>query len=372
MAKDYYGILGVPQGASDADIKKAYRKLARQYHPDVNPSDEAAEKFRDVSLAYETLTDPQKRAVVDAGGDPNEQGGGGFGFEGGLGDIFGAFFGGGGPTMQKQSRVQPGSDALLRITISLEEAFSGMKRDVTVDTAILCDVCHGSGSASGGAAVTCPTCHGAGMIQEMQRSFLGQVMTTRPCHTCSGTGEVIEDPCTKCHGEGRVRARRDLTVTVPAGISDGMRIRMAGQGEVGHGGGPAGDLYVEVSTAPHPVYTREGENLHVAVSVPMVDAALGTDITLDRLDGEQMTIHVAPGTQPGGELTFDGKGMPRLRREGFGDLIAHVQVIVPTELDHKAKEQLKKFRSYRREQAQVVRADSGSGFFSRLRSRLRM
>ena len=375
MARDYYGILGVDKSATDAEIKKAYRKLARKYHPDVNPSDEATEKFREISVAHDVLSDPEKRRIVDMGGDPMEQpqgGAGGFGgfSSSGFGDIFSAFFGGQGAGAQRRSRVQPGADALLRTSISSEDAFKGVKKQVTVDTAVVCTACHGSGSESGAEPVTCPTCHGQGMVQEVQRSFLGDVMTTRPCADCDGTGEIIEDPCKECAGDGRVRARRDLTVAIPKGIVDGMRIRMASQGEVGHGGGPAGDLYVEVRVDRHPVFTREGDDLHVALTVPMVDAALGASTTLTDLGGDEVTLTVGPGTQPGDEVTVAGKGMPKLRTDGHGDLIAHVMVTVPTHLDRKTKEQLKKLRRVSQEKVEVVTREGSNGFFSNLRSKL--
>src|SRR5699024_7630277 len=356
MARDYYGILGVESNASDQEIKKAYRKLARKYHPDVNPGDEeAAEKFREASLAQEGLLDPQKRRVVDMGSDPMEQraGGGGLGGGvggggrgdmfvgvcgggggggggggrgggcggGGLGDIFAEFFGGGGGGGRgPRSRVQPGNDALLRTSITLEEAYAGMRKTVTVDTAVLCDRCSGSGSASKAKPVTCTGCGGAGEIQEVQRSFLGNVMTSRPCPQCQGFGEVITDPCNHCGGDGRVKKRRDITVNIPAGIGDGMRIRMADQGEVGHGGGPAGALFVEVQTPKHPSFECDADDLHVSVRVPMVDAALGTTFPVEHLDGETLDIDIEPGTQPGEAISIDDKGMPRLRTDGHGKL----------------------------------------------------
>ncbi|ERA52598.1 chaperone protein DnaJ, partial [Corynebacterium diphtheriae DSM 43988] len=232
MARDYYAILGVERDATDNEIKKAYRKLARKYHPDVNDTEEAAEKFSEISIAQEVLLDAEKRRIVDMGGDPMAQGGGdaGYGAGGGLGDIFEAFFGGGGGSRGPRSRVQPGSDALLRTTLTLEEAYLGTKKPITIDTAILCDRCEGTGSKSKSKPNVCSTCNGSGEIQQMQRSFLGNVMTSSPCPTCRGTGEVIPDPCDKCGGDGRVRTQRDLIVNVPAGIADGMRIRMAGQG----------------------------------------------------------------------------------------------------------------------------------------------
>lgn len=386
MARDYYGILGVESNATDQEIKKAYRKLARKYHPDVNPGDEeAAEKFREASLAQEVLLDPQKRQVVDMGSDPMEQqaggggfggggfGGGGFG-GGGLGDIFAEFFGGGGGQGRgPRSRVQPGNDALLRTSITLEEAYAGMRKTVTVDTAVLCDRCSGSGSASKAKPVTCTGCGGAGEIQEVQRSFLGNVMTSRPCPQCQGFGEVITDPCNHCGGDGRVKKRRDITVNIPAGIGDGMRIRMADQGEVGHGGGPAGDLYVEVHTQKHPIFERDADDLQVSVRVPMVDAALGTSFPVEHLDGESLEIDIEPGTQPGEAIVLDGKGMPRLRTDGHGKLYAHVDVLVPTDLDKKTKELLEQIRDKREESSKVHSADDndGEGFFDRLRDRFR-
>lgn len=372
MARDYYGILGVDKGATDQEIKKAYRRLARKYHPDVNDTEEAAEKFREISLANEVLTDPEKRRIVDMGGDPMEgpQGFGG-GPSAGFGDIFEAFFGGGGQRGPR-SRVQPGADALLRARITLEEAYLGVKKEVTVDTAILCDACTGTGSKSKSKPVTCGHCHGQGSIQEVQRSFLGNVMTTRPCHVCRGTGEVITDPCEKCSGDGRVKARKDLTVNVPAGIADGMRIRMVGRGEVGPGGGPAGDLYVEISVALHHTFIREGDNLHVTAKVPMLDAALGTELTLDGLGGQPITLTVPAGSQPGQQLHVSGAGMPVLRAEAtHGDLIAHVDVQIPTNLDNHTREVLEKLRDHRGDSSAIHSEAEDDSVFGRLKNRFR-
>lgn len=383
MARDYYGILGVDRDATDGEIKKAYRKLARKYHPDVNPSEEAAEKFREAALAQEVLLDPQKRQIVDQGGDPMEQGpgmgGGGYGGYGGyggggLGDIFAEFFGGGAAGSRgPRSRVQPGNDALLRTRISLEDAYKGMKKTVTVDTAVLCDTCQGKGSANGEKPTTCGHCHGMGEVQEVQQSFLGNVMTTRPCPVCEGYGEVIKNPCTDCGGDGRMKKRRDLSVNIPAGIADGMRIRMAGQGEVGHGGGPAGDLYVEVRVEPHPVFERDADDLHFTVRVPMVDAALGTTFEVQDLAGETIGIDIEPGTQPGQEVRLQGKGMPRLRTDGYGSLYAHVDVTVPTELDNRTRQLLTQLRDHRSDATKVREDGDGEGesFFHKLRDRFR-
>src|SRR3954452_9118366 len=245
MATDYYGVLGLTHGASDSDIKRAYRRLARDLHPDVNPDPGAKERFQEVTRAYEALTDPEKRRIVDLGGDPFDTGpgsagnpfaGGGFG---GLGDIIDAFFRGAadrGP----RSRVRAGRDALIPIELELDETVFGTTKDITVDTAVVCDACSGAGTAPGTHPATCATCAGGGEVQSVQRGFLGQVVSSRTCPTCAGTGQVIPEPCPKCAGDGRVRARRTIQVKVPAGVEDGMRIRLTGHGEVGPGGGPAG------------------------------------------------------------------------------------------------------------------------------------
>ncbi|WP_066589228.1 molecular chaperone DnaJ [Corynebacterium provencense] len=375
MARDYYAILGVEQDATEAEIKKAYRRLARKYHPDVNPSEEAAERFREASLAQEVLTDPEKRRIVDAGGDPEDPGfgrGAAGGFNaGGFGDIFDAFFGGGGGGGPRASRVRPGSDALLRMDLTLEECFTGVQREVTVDTAVLCDVCDGTGSKSHSAPVTCPTCHGQGQVMEIQQSILGRVQVARACPRCQGTGEIIRDPCEECAGDGRVRARQDITVNIPAGIRDGMRIRMSGKGEVGPGGGPSGDLYVEVRVEGHPCFVREGDDLHVTVHVPMVDAALGTSVDVDMLDDSVVTVAVEPGTQPEAVVRVKDAGMPHLRREGHGNLIAHVDVSVPTELDRRSRELLEELRDRSQETSGVRTTENerSGGLFSRLRGK---
>ena len=375
MARDYYGILGLDKNASDNDIKKAYRRLARQYHPDVNDTAEAAERFREISIAQEVLLDPERRRIVDMGGDPMAQapqGGGYGGFGGGLGDIFEAFFGGGASTRGPRSRVQPGHDALLRTSITLEEAFSGVDKEVTIDTAIVCDTCEGTGSKSRSKPVTCSHCGGSGEVQQVQRSFLGNVMTSTPCPMCEGFGEIISDPCDKCGGDGRVKARRDKTIRIPAGIETGMRVRMAGQGEVGQGGGPAGDLYVEVTTRRHPIFSRDGDTLHLTVDVPMTDAALGGTVAVTGLDGNPIELTIPAGTQPAERLIVPAKGMPKLRAEGHGDMIAHVNVTVPTSLDAKSKELLEKLREHRDDRSGVQHDDEADeSIFSKFRNRFR-
>lgn len=382
MARDYYAILGVSKGASDQEIKRAYRKKARELHPDVNPGEE--EQFKEVSAAYEVLSDPEKRRIVDAGGDPLAgAGAGGFGgfSGGGLGDVFEAFFGGGGgggfgggfgSGRGPRSRVQPGEPALVGVELDLEECASGVNREITVDTAILCDVCQGAGTNGNSKPTTCDTCHGAGEIQAVQRSFLGQVMTVRECPTCHGVGEVIPDPCTKCGGDGRVRSRRTMTVKIPAGIESGMRVRLSGQGEVGKGGGPAGDLYVEVSERPHDVFVRDKDDLHCTIRVPIVDAALGTELEVDTiLDGTARVV-VEPGTQPGHVVRVKGQGMPHLNTGVRGNLHAHLDVVVPAKLDAAQTDALRRYRELDDDRAEVVRASQNGaatgGLFSRLRN----
>ncbi|MCW2614679.1 MAG: Chaperone DnaJ [Frankiales bacterium] len=367
---DYYGVLGVAQDASDDEIKKAYRKLARQLHPDVNPDPAEQERFKAVTAAYEVLSDPQKRQVVDLGGDPLSNGPGSQGNPfsqgfGGLGDIMDAFFGGGGTSRGPRSRARQGADALLRLECDLSETAFGAERELTLDTAVVCGTCTGAGTATGTHPVTCDTCRGRGEVQQVQRSFLGQVMTTRVCPRCAGLGSIIEHPCGECSGDGRVRARRTLTVKVPAGVEDGMRIRLTGEGEVGPGGGPAGDLYVEIVERSHPVFTREGDDLHCTLSLPMTAAALGTCLPLSTLDGDE-ELDIAPGTQPDAVLTLRARGVPHLRATGRGDLHVHLDVQVPTKLDAKQEELLRDLARLRGEERPGV-SGKGHGLFGRLR-----
>jgi molecular chaperone DnaJ len=357
--RDYYAILGVSKDATAEELKRAYRKLARELHPDINPDEHAQEKFKAVTAAYEVLSDPDKRRVVDLGGDPLSSGGGGggggnpFGGFGGFGDVFEAFFGGGTPGGRgPRGRVRAGADALLRIEVTLAEAAFGVRRELTVETAVLCQTCTGSGCAEGTSPRTCDVCNGRGEIQSVQRSFLGQVMTSRPCTACSATGEQIPNPCPTCQGEGRVRAQRSLTIDVPAGIDDGMRIRLSGQGEVGPGGGPAGDLYVEVIQSTHEVYTRDGSDLHCSIAVPMSAAALGSEVVLPTLDGEEK-LDIRAGTQNGAVLTIRGKGVPRLRSTARGDLHVHIEVRTPTKLDEAQEKLLREFAALRAEDVSV-------------------
>lgn len=376
MARDYYGLLGVARGASADEIKRAYRKLARELHPDVNPDPVAQQRFKDVTAAYEVLSDPAKRQVVDLGGDPLAPGGGGgaggmgdpFGGGMGLGDIMDAFFGGGGGMRSRgpRSRVRPGEDALIPVELTLEECATGVAKDIVVDTATLCTVCHGSGCAEGTTPQTCDTCKGAGDIQQVQRSLLGQVVTSRPCPVCRGFGEVIPDPCRQCGGDGRVRTRRTVRANIPAGVGDGIRVRLAGQGEVGPGGGTPGDLYVEVRELAHDRFTRDGVDLHCTVQVPMTAAALGTSLSLQTLDTYE-DLDIQPGTQSGSVITMRGQGMPRLRGSGAGNLLVHLEVVTPTKVDGRQAELLRELASLRGEEQPELAARAHNGFFSRIR-----
>jgi molecular chaperone DnaJ len=255
--------------------------------------------------------------------------------------------------------------------LDLEECATGVTKQVTVDTAVLCDLCQGRGTHGKSTPTTCDTCGGQGEIQTVQRSLLGQVMTSRPCPVCGGVGEVILDPCNRCGGDGRVRARREISVKIPAGVGDGMRVRLAAQGEVGPGGGPAGDLYVEVHEQQHDTFVRDGDDLHCTVSVPMVDAALGTSVAVDAILDGPIDITIAAGTQPGSVTTLRGRGMPHLRSGVRGDLHAHIDVVVPSRLDHEDIELLRKLKEHRsRDTAEVKSTQSnsaGGGLFSRLR-----
>jgi len=362
---DYYAVLGVSRDATPDEIKKAYRRKARELHPDVNDAPDAADKFKDVTVAYEVLSDPQKRATFDRGGDPlrGAQAGGfgqGFSFD----DIMDAFFGGnaaggfgGGGGRGPRSRVQRGQDALLRINVSLAEAVFGTEQEIKVDTAVVCSTCSGSGAAAGVEPVECRTCHGRGDVQQVQRSLLGDIRTVRPCPACQGYGTTIPEPCTECAGEGRVRSRRSIHVAIPAGVDQGTRIQLTGEGEVGPGGGPSGDLYLEVNVAKHAVFTRKGDQLQCQVTLPMTAAALGAHLDLPTLEAERpgadegtaatVPLDVAPGTQSGEVITVKGHGVPRLRGSGRGDLLVQVVVETPGRLEPEQRallEQLARLR----------------------------
>ena len=364
---DYYSVLGVARDATPEEIKKAYRRLARQLHPDVNPDEE--ERFKEVTKAYEVLSDPQKRELHDLGGDPFSTGGG-FGSGFGFSDIMDAFFGGGGGGGGRgpRPRHRRGQDALIRVDIDLAEATFGVTRDLQVDTAVTCPTCSGAGARPGTSPRVCDVCQGRGEVQQVTRSFLGQVMTSRPCAACQGFGSVIPDPCHECGGDGRVRSRRSLTVKIPPGVDTGTRIQLTGEGEAGPGGGPAGDLFVEIVERPHPLFRRQGDDLHCTVSVPMTAAALGTSVSLETLDGPR-TVELRPGTQSGQAVTMADLGVTHLRSPGRGQLIVHVEVVTPTRLDADQEDLLRKLAAARGEDGPDVGVVNGQqhGFFNRLR-----
>jgi molecular chaperone DnaJ len=327
---NHYEVLGVSPEATQDEIKKAYRKLARELHPDVNPSPEAEEKFKLVTHAYEVLSDPQSRAQYDRGDS-------GFGF----GDVFESFFGQAprGP----RSRAQRGDDALLHIQLDLAEAVFGANKTLTIDTAIGCDSCSRSGIKAGTSIKTCDVCRGSGQIQRQVQSFMGVMVTTTTCSVCRGSGQTVPNPCPDCRGQGRIRAKRDLDLEIPAGVSDGLRLHLPGQGEVGFAGGQSGDIYLEVSVTPHPIYSREGDDLVGILEIPVTEAALGCDVEIETLDGKK-NLKVEPGAQHGDVITLKGMGATKLRGRGRGDLRIGLRVLTPSRLDSKQKDLFKKLR----------------------------
>jgi molecular chaperone DnaJ len=383
VTQDLYDLLGVARDADPDAIKKAYRRLARQLHPDVNPDPETQERFKEVSRAYEVLSDPQKRAAYDRGGDPF--GGAGFGGQGAgfsFTDIMDAFFGGqpGAQTRGPRPRVRRGQDALIRLDIELAEAAFGVSRELKVDTAVVCTTCGGEGAAPGTHPIPCETCRGAGEVAHVQRSFLGEIRTLRPCAACRGFGSIIPDPCRECAGDGRIRSRRTLTVKIPAGVDTGTRVQLAEQGEVGPGGGPPGDLYVEISVDRHPTFTRHGNDLHCTVTVPMTAAALGTTLKIPTLEADivppegattdletSFDLDIRPGTQSGTESVLRGRGVPGLRG-GRGDLVVTIAVETPTRLDPRQEELLAELAAIRGEEQPTGQLKPGSkSVFGRLR-----
>jgi molecular chaperone DnaJ len=372
VAADYYAILGVSRDASQEEIKKAFRRLARELHPDVNPDPKTQERFKEINTAYEVLSDPQKKQMYDLGGDPMGPGasaGAGAGFGAGFGtfsDIMDAFFGTASQRGPK-SRTRRGQDAMIRLEIDLNEAAFGTTKDLQVDTATVCGTCNGEGAAPGTTAQTCDMCRGRGEVSQVTRSFLGQVMTSRPCPQCQGFGTVVPTPCPECAGDGRVRTRRTLTVKIPAGVDNGTRIQLAGEGEVGPGGGPPGDLYVEIREKQHPVFQRRGDDLHCTVTIPMTAAALGTKVPLETLDGME-EVDIRPGTQSGQSIPLHGRGVTHLRSNGRGDLVVHVEVQTPSKLDPEQEELLRRLAKLRGEERPMGQFQPGQqGLFSRLK-----
>lgn len=362
---DHYEVLGVDRSASAEEIKKAYRKLARELHPDVNPSADAAERFKLVTHAYDVLSDPHERQQYDLGGQGGF-GGGGAGF-GSFGDIFETFFGAGQRTTGPRSRRERGQDGLVRVEVDLDEVIFGTKREVEVNTAIVCGTCEGSCCAPGTSPVRCDICGGSGQIQRTMRSLLGNVITSNPCGTCRGYGTVIPTPCPTCAGQGRVRATRSIPVDVPAGVDTGVRLQMPGQGEVGPAGGPAGDLFLEIKVRHHDTFSRNGDDLLATLEVQMTDAILGSKVTLAALDGD-VELDIRPGTQSAEVITVKGRGITHLRGSGRGDLRVGVQVVTPTKLSGKEQELMRQFASSRKP-APPVFAHFQQGIFAKLRDR---
>ncbi|ADN77092.1 chaperone protein DnaJ [Ferrimonas balearica DSM 9799] len=339
--RDYYEVLGVGRDASERDIKKAYKRLAMKYHPDRNPGDAAAEaSFKEVKEAYEILADEQKRAAYDqfghAGVDPN-RGGGGFGGGADFGDIFGDVFGdifGGRRGGRQQARS--GADLRYNLELTLEEAVKGCKKELKIPSLVGCETCHGSGAKPGTSANTCGTCHGTGQVQMRQGFFAVQ----QTCPSCGGRGKVITDPCTSCRGQGRVEKTKTLSVTIPAGVDTGDRIRLAGEGEAGEMGAPAGDLYVQVHIKEHPIFVRDGNNLYCEVPISFANAALGGEIEVPTLDG-RVVLKVPAETQTGRMFRLRGKGVKSVRSHAVGDLVCKVIIETPVNLTERQKELLR-------------------------------
>jgi molecular chaperone DnaJ len=368
MKRDLYETLGVAKTADEKELKSAFRKLAMKYHPDKNPGDAEAEKtFKEISLAYEVLKDPQKRAAYDRYGHAAfEQGGmGGGGMGGGAGgfsdifeDIFGEMMGGGRQRRSSGGRER-GADLRYNMEISLEEAYAGKTAQIRVPTSITCDVCTGSGAKPGTKPTTCATCQGSGRVRAAQGFF----SIERTCPTCQGRGQTIADPCGKCHGQGRITEERSLSVNIPAGIEDGTRIRLSGEGEAGLRGGPAGDLYIFLSVKPHEFYQRDGADLYCSVPISMTTAALGGKFDVATLDSTKSRVSVPEGTQAGKQFRLKGKGMPVLRSSQIGDLYIQIQIETPQNLTKRQRELLREFD----ELSSKENNPESAGFFSRMK-----
>ncbi len=352
--RDYYEVLGVSKNASDDEIKKAHRKLAKKYHPDLNKDNpEAAEKFKELNEAYEVLSDKDKKAKYDqfgfAGVDPNYGGGaGGFGGFGGfdmgdLSDIFGSFFGGG-STRSRRNAPQRGETLQQRVMLSFEEAAFGCEKEITIGRVETCEECGGSGAAPGTSAETCSSCRGTGTVTQTQRTPLGMFQTQGPCPNCRGTGKIIKTPCKKCGGKGKVRNSRTLKVKIPAGIDDGQSIQLRGQGGAGTNGGPAGDVIVTIGIRPHPLFTREGSDVICEIPISFTQAALGASLQVPTIDGK-IEYQVPEGTQTGTVFRMRGKGIQNVNGRGRGDQFVRVNIEVPKNLSQKQKDLLREFEA---------------------------
>lgn len=355
--RDYYEVLGVSKTATQDELKKAYRKLARKYHPDLNKDNpEAAEKFKECNEAYSVLSDEQKRAQYDQfgpeafenggmGGGPGADGFGGFGGFGGSGmeDIFDMFFGGQGRGGRSNNAgPQRGADLRYDMEITFEEAAFGVEKEISLKRAERCEHCHGEGAEPGSKVETCPECHGSGYVRFTQNTMFGQMVNERPCSRCHGEGKIISNPCKECGGSGTVKKTKKLKVKIPAGVDNGSRLRVGGEGEAGLKGGPSGDLYVYLYVKPHKFFERDGTTVLCEVPINIVQATLGAEIKVPTLDG-QVTMKVPEGTQPGKVMRLKGKGIPSLRGGGRGDQLVRMKVVVPTKLTDKQKDALQKF-----------------------------
>ncbi|MCU1428094.1 MAG: DnaJ-class molecular chaperone with C-terminal Zn finger domain [Actinomycetia bacterium] len=375
MTTDYYELLEVQSSATEDEIKKAYRRLARECHPDANPGDPDAEtRFKEISVAYETLRDPERRRRYDMFGPDGASAGagaGGFGPGGfdasqfGLNDLFDAFFGGDAFGRGRgASGPPPGPDMEAALRLTLDEVVFGAKKTIDLRMPVACETCDGSGCAPGTHPSTCSTCNGSGEVRQVRRSLLGQVVTAGPCPQCEGTGAVIPTPCTTCHGAGRVAGDRKIDIDVPAGIDEGQRLRLAGRGAAAARGGPSGDLYLSVRVTPHENFERRGDDLYRLLRVAMTQAALGTHFTLDTLDGPE-ELAVPPGTPHGRVFRLRGHGVPSLRSGRRGDLLVEIAVDIPAKLSGEEAELLAQFAALRGE---AVAPAKDHGFFSRIRS----
>ena len=372
MAKtDYYETLGVNRGADESALKSAYRKLAMKYHPDRNPDDAAAEaRFKEANEAYDVLKDPDKRAAYDQyghaafeNGGPSQGGGFGFGGSSGFADIFDEMFGDFGGGGRTQSGATHGADLRYNMQISLEDAFSGRETHIRVPTAVSCEDCNGTGAAKGSHPSTCGTCHGRGKVRAQQGFFTVE----RTCPTCNGAGQIIENPCSSCGGTGRVRKEKKLKVSIPAGVEDGTRIRLSGEGEAGTMGGQAGDLYIFVAVAPHRMFQRDSADLHLRVPIPMTTAAMGGSVEVPTIEGKRAKVTVPKGTQSGHQFRLRNKGMSVLRSQARGDMYIDVNVETPVNLSKRQEELLREFAGEKPAKGKTTTSPESEGFFSRVR-----
>ena len=363
--RDLYEVLGVGRTADDAEIKRAFRKLAQQWHPDVNEDPAAQDRFKEINEAYQVLSDPQRRQAYDmfgraglgaAGAAGGAQGFGTAGF-GGFSDIFDAFFGGAAAGGARRGRPTTGSDLRYDLRISFDEAVLGTEKEIEFPVLGRCDACAGTGAKPGTAPTQCPQCNGRGEVRSIRQTMLGQMVNVAPCPRCRGEGRIVESPCEACRGEGRTERRRSLRVTIPAGIDEGHQIRLSNEGETGPRGGAPGSLYVAVHVADHPSLTREGTELFYEANVSIVQAALGTKIHVPTVEGDGTEVDIKAGTQPGTEIRLRGRGVPNLRRPSSrGDLHVVVNVVVPAKL---SKHQREILEAYAKDAGEAVSAGGG-------------